>query len=109
MGTEHNNMMVECFPAIKMEQLHRVLENRDLGSPDTVLIHVGTNDLKRMVNRNYVMGEVYSLVNKAVQNVTKWGTAADRCVMAAYRSIKRQTRLDSEDIVIHICRSKKLV
>jgi hypothetical protein len=36
------------------------LDNRDLGTPDT-----GTNDLKPSVNLDYVMGEVYSLVNMA--------------------------------------------
>jgi len=64
-GTGQNNMKAECFPGIRTEQLHRVLDNRDLGIPDTVVIHVGTNDLKRLVNLEYVMGEVYSLVNKA--------------------------------------------
>ena len=58
-------MMVECFPRIRTEQLHRVLENRNLGTPDTVIIHVGTNDLKRSTNLGYVMDEVYSLVNTA--------------------------------------------
>jgi hypothetical protein len=58
-------MMVECFPGIRTEQLHRVLDNKDLGTPDTFVIHVGTNDLKRSVNLDYVMGEVYSLVNTA--------------------------------------------
>ena len=32
-GTGQNNMMVECFPRIRTEQLHRVLDNRDLGTP----------------------------------------------------------------------------
>lgn len=63
-GTEQN-MTVECFPGIRTEQLHRVMENRKLGSPDTVILHVGTNDLKQTANLDYVMGEVYSLVNKA--------------------------------------------
>jgi hypothetical protein len=39
-GTGQNNMMVECFPGIRTKQLHRVLDNRDLGNPDTVVIHV---------------------------------------------------------------------
>jgi hypothetical protein len=58
-------MMLECFPGIRTEQLHRVLDNRDLGIADRVVIHVGTNVLKRSVNLDYVMGEVYSLVNTA--------------------------------------------
>jgi hypothetical protein len=64
-GTGQNNMMIECFPGIRTEQLHRVLSNRDLGTPDTVVIHVGTHDLKRSINLDYVMGEAYSLVNTA--------------------------------------------
>ena len=43
-GTEQN-MAVECFPGIRTKQFHRVIANRDLGSPDTVILHVGTNDL----------------------------------------------------------------
>jgi len=39
-------MKVECFPGIGMEQLDRVTENRDLGRLDTIVIHVGTNDLR---------------------------------------------------------------
>jgi len=64
-GTGQNNMMVESFPGIRTEQLHRVLDNGDLGAPDRVIIHVGTNDLKRLINVDYVTGEVYSLVNTA--------------------------------------------
>ena len=64
-GKGQNNMKAECFPGIRKENLHRVLGNRDLRTPDTVVIHVGANDLKRSVNLDYVMGEVYSLANKA--------------------------------------------
>ena len=64
-GTGQKNIIVEWFPGIRREQIHRFLDNRDLGTPDTVVIHVGTNDLKRSVNLDYVMGELYSLVNKA--------------------------------------------
>jgi hypothetical protein len=41
------------------------MENRELGNPDTVVIHVGTNDLRRYRNLDYVMGQVYSLVATA--------------------------------------------
>jgi hypothetical protein len=61
---EHSNMKVEGFPRIRTEQLHRVMENRDLGSPDIVLICVGTNDLRRTRNLDYVMGEVYAVAAK---------------------------------------------
>jgi hypothetical protein len=39
------HIMVECFPGIRTEKLHKVIEKRDLSSPETVIIHVGTNDL----------------------------------------------------------------
>jgi hypothetical protein len=61
-GTEHGNMMVECFPGIRTEQQHRVVENGNLGNLDTVVIHIGTNDLRRTVNLDYVMGDVHALV-----------------------------------------------
>ena len=64
-GAEHADMKMECFPGIKTEQLHRLMEKRDLGSPDTVIIHVGTNDLKTTRNLDIVMGEVYALVYTA--------------------------------------------
>jgi len=55
-----------------MEQLHRVSENRDLRNPDTVVIHVVTNNLRRTGNLDYVMGDVYNLVNTAK---TKFSTS----------------------------------
>jgi hypothetical protein len=48
-----------------MEQLHTVNENIDLGSPDTVIIHVCRNNLRWTGNLNYVTGDVYDLVNTA--------------------------------------------
>ena len=65
MGTECPDMKVECFPGIRTEQLQRVIEGRELGSPDSVVIHVGTNNLRRTGNLDYVMGDVYDLVNTA--------------------------------------------
>jgi hypothetical protein len=64
-GAEHADMMVECFPGIRTEQLHRVIEKRDLCSPETVIILVGTNDLRAMKNLYFVIGEVYALVATA--------------------------------------------
>ena len=46
-------------------KLHKVIENRDLVSPDTVVVHVGTDDLRRTRNLDYDMGDVYDLVNTA--------------------------------------------
>ncbi|PNF14499.1 hypothetical protein B7P43_G16033 [Cryptotermes secundus] len=64
-NVEAEHMRVQCFPGIRTEQLQRVIDNRDLGAPDTVVIHVGTNDLRRPGNLDYVMGDVYALVKKA--------------------------------------------
>jgi lysophospholipase L1-like esterase len=64
-GAEHAGMMVEYFSGIRTEQLQRVIEKRDLGSPKTVIIHVGTNDLTAKKNLNFLMGEVYALVATA--------------------------------------------
>jgi len=71
-GTECSDMKVECLQGIRTEKLHRVIENRDLGSPDKVVIHVGTNDLRRNRNLDSVMGDVYDLVNTAK---TKFSTS----------------------------------
>jgi lysophospholipase L1-like esterase len=48
------------------------MENRDLGSPDTAVIHVGTNDLRRTANLDYVKGDMYALVNKAKTKFPKY-------------------------------------
>jgi hypothetical protein len=69
-GAERSNMRVECFPGIRSDQLHRVMEQRviekrDLGNPEAVIIHVCTNDLKRTSNIDYVMGDIYDLINTA--------------------------------------------
>jgi hypothetical protein len=45
-NVKSEHMSVECFPGIRTEELKIILENKDLGRPDTVVIHVGTNDLR---------------------------------------------------------------
>jgi hypothetical protein len=64
-GAEKPNIRVECFPGIRADQLRRIMENRNLGYSDTVVIHMGTNYVRRSRNLEYVMGEVYDLVNTA--------------------------------------------
>ena len=41
------------------------MENRDFGHSNAVVIHVGTNDVRRSRNLNCIMGEMYNLVNTA--------------------------------------------
>jgi hypothetical protein len=62
-GAGKTNMRVKCFSGIRADQLSRVMENRNSGCADTVVIHVGTNGIRRSRNLDYVMGEVYDLVN----------------------------------------------
>ena len=64
-GAEKSNMSVECFLGIQADQLQRVRENRNLGYSDAAIIHVGTNDVRISRNLDYIMGEVYDLVNIA--------------------------------------------
>jgi hypothetical protein len=56
-------MRVECFPGLRADQLRRVKENRDLRYSDAFVIHVRTNYARRSRNLDYIMGEVYDLVN----------------------------------------------
>jgi hypothetical protein len=42
LGKGLNIMILECFPGIRREKLHRVLHNRDHGAPGTVINHVST-------------------------------------------------------------------
>jgi hypothetical protein len=99
-GSDSSDMITECFLGIRTEQLHRVIDNRDPGSPDIVVLHVGTNDLRKTRNLDYVMGEVYGLVNTVKtkfrtskiilsgvlrQRDVSWQRiAAERRVMATY-------------------------
>jgi len=55
-GAEIPNMRVECFPGIRADQPRRVMENRDFGHSDAVVIHVGTNDVRMYRNLDYIMG-----------------------------------------------------
>jgi hypothetical protein len=64
-GTECSDVKAECFPCIRTEELYRVIENRVLVSPYVVVFHVGTNDLRRPGYLDYVVGDVYDLVNTA--------------------------------------------
>jgi hypothetical protein len=67
---EYADVMVACFPGIKTEQLHRVMEKSDLGSPETVIIHVCTNDLRTTRILEFVMGERHALVDTAKRKLS---------------------------------------
>jgi hypothetical protein len=94
-GADKSDMRVKCFPGIRTDQLRRVIENRDLGCLDSVVIHVGTNDFKRFRNLDLVMGEAHNLVNTAktkfpesrlvVSGVLRSRGVSRRCIGAANR------------------------
>ena len=56
-GAEDTDMVMECFQGIKIKELHRMIETKHLGSPETVIIHMGTNDLRTTRNLDFVVGE----------------------------------------------------
>jgi hypothetical protein len=58
-------MTVECFPGIRTEHLHRFTENWNLENWDTVVIHVGSKDLRSTRKLDYLMEVEYSLVATA--------------------------------------------
>ena len=64
-GTENPNMRFECIPGIRVDQRRNVMENRDFRHSDAVVIHMGTNDVRRSRNLDYIIGEIYDLVNTA--------------------------------------------
>ncbi len=64
-GTDCSDLKVCCFPGIRLEQLQRVIEKSDLENSNTVVIHVGTNDIKRTKNLDYVMRDIYEFINTA--------------------------------------------
>ena len=49
----------------KSQQRNRVIEKRILGSPDTLIIQMGTNDWRATRNSDFVVTEVYALVATA--------------------------------------------
>jgi FtsZ-interacting cell division protein YlmF len=48
-----------------------VIEKRDLGNPETVIIHIGMNDFRATRNLDFVMGEVYTLAATAKSKCPK--------------------------------------
>ena len=77
-GAEKPNTRVECFPGIRGDQLRRVMENRDFGHSDVVVIYLATNDVRRFRNLDYIMGEVYDLVNTATDYTWRGASSLER-------------------------------
>jgi hypothetical protein len=72
-GADHTDMMVECFQGNKIEQLHRVIEKRHIVNPETLLIHMGTNDLRPTRNNCFCNRRIIVFVGynkKEIPNCT---------------------------------------
>jgi hypothetical protein len=70
-GAEHVDMMVECFPGIRTEQPHRVIEKRELGSPETVI-----NEKFRLRNGRSICVGVYGKKETSeLQTCPEWSVA----------------------------------
>jgi hypothetical protein len=61
LGTESLSIKVECFPVLERNCCIHLLK----GSQDTVVIYMSTNGLRRAGGLDYVMGDVYYIVNMA--------------------------------------------
>jgi hypothetical protein len=64
-GAGKTNMKAEFFSGNYSCPAAWNNENINIGCAYTVVIHVGTNDVRRSTNLDYVMGQVYDLVNTA--------------------------------------------
>jgi hypothetical protein len=113
-GTECPDLRIGRYSGIRTEQLQRVIEKRDHGSPDALVIHVGTDDIKRTGNLDHVMGDVYDVINMAKTKFTatrvvfKWYTEKKRRVVAANWSSEQQTGVSSKYISSDLFRRKLL-
>lgn len=61
----HSSGKLSAFRELELNNCKKFIENRDLGNPDNILIHVGANDLRSTRNLDYLVRVVYSLVATA--------------------------------------------
>lgn len=59
-GNLQSELATECYPGIRVKEMKSVIENQERGDPKNIVLHVGTNDLRRGVD--YIMADVYDLV-----------------------------------------------
>ncbi|KAJ4448012.1 hypothetical protein ANN_10022 [Periplaneta americana] len=59
-GNLQPELATECYPGIRVNEMKSVIENQERGDPKNIVLHVGTNDLRRGVD--YIMADVYDLV-----------------------------------------------
>jgi len=59
---EHTDMMVECFQGIKNRAATQSDTKGRLGIQETIIIHMGTNDLRSNRNLDFLGGELFALV-----------------------------------------------
>lgn len=59
---ENPELEVECYPGIGVEKMKDIIEQRERGEPKKIILHVGTNDLRRR-SVDYIMADLYDLVS----------------------------------------------
>lgn len=59
-GQGNRDLEVLCYPGIRVEEVKLKLEQQERRDKKTVILHVGTNDLRGRYE--YVMGDMYDLV-----------------------------------------------
>ena len=67
----HKGYVVDCFPGVRTEGLERIIgrmkteEKTNGGNDEVVVIHVGTNDVKRARTSDHVVGWVWDMCTAA--------------------------------------------
>ncbi|XP_069692481.1 uncharacterized protein [Periplaneta americana] len=59
---ENPELEVECYPGIRVDKMKDVIEQGERGDPKKMILHVGTNDLRRR-SVDYIMADLYDLVS----------------------------------------------
>jgi hypothetical protein len=64
---------VRCFPGIRIEELRHQVEKIDwkMVCPDVIVIHAGTNNIRRGISATKIMGETMDLVDCIRKQVPK--------------------------------------
>ena len=64
---------VHCFPGIRIEELRHQVEKTDWKKvhPDVIVIHAGTNNIRRGISATEIMGDTMDLVDCIRKQVPK--------------------------------------
>jgi hypothetical protein len=60
-GQQKPELRVKAYPGIRIDELKCQMERREEGNPSVIIVHVGSNDLRREVD--FIMGDMYDLIS----------------------------------------------